>query len=179
MRWLSIDPATKTGIARWEGSRLLSVATLRPATKLESRSGPTLMLSSLKVSALGVGDARSTLGFATGQAAWRWLLFEWGVVHTVVIEEAMGASPKTVAQLAYRRGYIAAQCELRGASVREVNTSSWRKVAGEAFGKSFPNKSDEAKALAIALVEKHFGVTCSDDEADAVLIGHWHTRTKA
>lgn len=24
MRWLSIDPATKTGIARWEGAKLVS-----------------------------------------------------------------------------------------------------------------------------------------------------------
>ena len=131
------------------------------------------------LSTLGVADVRASVAFESGQAAWQWLLTERGAVHTVVIEEAMGASPKTVAQLAYRRGYIAAQCELRGAVVREVNTSSWRKVAGEAYGKSFPSKSDEAKALAIALVEKHFGLTCSDDEADAVLIGHWHTRTKA
>jgi hypothetical protein len=37
MRWLSIDPATKTGIARWEGPRLVSVATLRPMTAGEAK----------------------------------------------------------------------------------------------------------------------------------------------
>lgn len=78
----------------------------------------------------------------------------------------------------YTAGYIAALCEQRKIPVTEVNTSSWRKVCGEAWGVSFPAKSDAAKALSIALVREHYGVTCTDDEADAVLLGFWALRTR-
>ncbi len=37
MRWLSVDPATKSGIARWDGAKLVSVATLRPMTATEAK----------------------------------------------------------------------------------------------------------------------------------------------
>ncbi len=163
MRWLSIDPATKTGIARWRGPTLVGVATLRPATTKEQRGhGKHVVVCDRTI-------YTDRLGFWSQELA---------LAEAVVMEEAMGFSPKTVAQLAFRRGYITACAELRVIPVHEVNTSSWRKVAGEAWGVSFPAKSDAAKALSIALVQEHYGVTCTDDEADAVLVGHWALRTR-
>ena len=173
MRWLSVDPATKTGIARWDGPRLVSVATLRPMTATEAKPHGC---AKGDMAALVLLDSRRVLiPHVTTARAWAWLL---AGIDAVVIEEAMGFQPKTVAQLGYRRGYIAALCEQRGVPVTEVNTSSWRKVAGEAWGVSFPAKSDAAKILAQSLAAEHFGVLCTDDEADAVLVGHWALRTR-
>lgn len=163
MRWISIDPATKTGIARWRGPNLVGVATLRPPTAKE-RLG-----HGKGVVVCGKTVYTDRLGFWSQELA---------LAEAVVMEEAMGFSPKAVAQLAFRRGYITACAELRVIPVHEVNTSSWRKVAGEAWGVSFPAKSDAAKALSIALVQEHYGVECTDDEADAVLVGHWALRTR-
>lgn len=171
MRWLSIDPATKTGIARWDGERLLGVATMRPPGAKEAKSqGVTKALGQTVASAQGVDVYRDR------KHAWASLL---SGCDAVVIEEAMGFRPKAVSQLAFRRGYIAAFCESRGITYAEVNTSEWRRVAGEAFGVSFPANSEAAKALAIKLVREHYGAECSDDEADAVLVGLWAIRTRA
>ena len=163
MHWISIDPATKTGIARWRGAALVDVATLRPATPKEQRGHGSLVV------VCGKTIYTDRLAFWSQELA---------LARAVVMEEAMGFSPKAVAQLAFRRGYITACAELRVVHVHEVNTSSWRKVAGEAWGVSFPAKSDAAKALSVSLVREHYGVECSDDEADAVLIGHWALRTR-
>lgn len=173
MRWLSIDPATKTGIARWEGPRLVSVATLRPMTAGEAKPHGC---TKGDLAAIVLLDGRRVIvPHVTTARAWSSLL---PGIEAVIIEEAMGFQPKTVAQLGYRRGYIAALCEQRNVAVTEVNTSSWRKVAGDAWGVSFPAKSDAAKVLAQSLVREHFGVECTDDEADAVLVGHWALRTR-
>lgn len=176
MYWLSVDPATKTGVARWDGSRLMGSGTLRvvktakEAKALRVPKGWLLWEPERAGAPLLAGVVA-----ATTREAWAALLI--GAEH-VAIEEAMGFSAKAVAQLAWRRGYIAALCEERGIPVTEVNTSSWRKAAGEAWGVTFPAKSDAAKALAIDLVREHYGITCTDDEADAVLVGHWALRTR-
>lgn len=169
MRWISVDPATRTGVARWEDDRLLGVATMRPATPKERKG------HAVNAVAVEQHDGARPVILPNRSVFW---VFELIGKGAVVIEEAMGFQPKTVAQLGYRRGYIAALAEARGVSVLEVNTSSWRKVCGEAWGVSFPAKSDAAKELSIALVREHYGVECTDDEADAVLVGFWGLRTR-
>jgi hypothetical protein len=171
MRWLSVDPATKTGIARWEDETLVSVATMRPPAPKEAKArGVT------KASGLVVASAQGADIYLGRKHAWAAQLTG---VEAVVVEEAMGFMPKSVAQLAFRRGYIAALCESRGIAYIEVNTREWRRVAGERFGVNFPTKSEDAKRLAIDLVREHYGTECSDDEADAVLVGLWAIRTRA
>lgn len=171
MKWLSIDPATKTGIARWDGERLLGVATMRPPGIKEAKSRGVSKSAGVVVASSQGADI-----YLSRKHAWAAQL---AGVEAVVIEEAMGFRPKAVSQLAFRRGYIAAFCESRGVAYHEVNTSEWRRVAGEAFRVSFPANSDAAKALSIALVREHYQTECSDDEADAVLVGLWAIRTRA
>ena len=167
MNWISIDPATKTGIARWHDHELMYVATMRPASPKERKAHGH---EAVAVVSQGITRVMSDrLAFWTTELA---------TASAVIVEEAMGFSPKAVAQLGFRRGYIAACAERFSLAHTEVNTSSWRKVAGEAWNVSFPAKSDAAKALSVSLVREHYGIECSDDEADAVLIGHWALRTR-
>lgn len=178
MRWLSIDPAKLTGVARWRGDLLVSVATLRPPTPAE-RKAKTFVRearSSVALDVLTVGNkGRVQLFFLSELEAWGWLLTGAGAV---IAEEGFGASPKTVAQHAFRRGFVAALCALRAVPFRVVNVSEWRKVVGGAHGFTFPRDSEQAKARAQELVEPMLGAKPSDDEADAVCAGLWALETR-
>ena len=101
MRWLSIDPATKTGIARWEGAKLVSVATLRPPLAAEQRRHPE--------AALVLVTGTTVTPFATPLTAWGTLLVG---AQMVVVEEGVD-SAALVAGLK-RRGHRAA-AEVAGA----------------------------------------------------------------
>lgn len=162
MRWLSVDPATKTGIARWDGPRLVSVATLRPLLAAEQRAHPE--------AALVLVTGATIIPFATPFAAWGAML---AGAQMVVVEEGMGSAEKSIAQLAFRRGYIAHAAASRGARHIEVNSKRWKKVVGTKYGEKFPGYSKLDKEHAIALVAKHFGLTVLGDEADAILVGVW------
>lgn len=167
MIWLSVDPGKVTGLAHWDGDRLLSVETLRPATAREAKHRPAMERADMLWSSSGL--------YATRHVACTSLLRGLG---SVIVEEAMGSAAKSATQLAFRRGYIAAVAESLGVTYHEVNTSAWRRVAGETWGCSFPSDSVACKALSIALVQEHYGVTCTDDEADAVLVGNYAIRTR-
>lgn len=175
MRWYSIDPATKTGIAVWEGDQLEMVGTVRPAKAKEAKQADVPRADALTVDWRNT-ETRWTFTARNRMHFWRFLLADG---PTVVAEEAMGFSPKAVAQLGFRRGYVAAIVEVAFGTLIEVNSSEWRRVAREAYGVSFPNNSEAAKALAVSLVHEQFGLECSDDEADAVLVGVWALRTQA
>lgn len=160
MHWLSIDPATKTGIAHWRGDTLVGVRTLRAAKAHERQRGYALALDVTGLS----------IGFASMFAAWGSQL---AGASAVVIEEGMGGAPKSVAQLGFRRGFIAALCEQRRIGYSEINSKRWKKVVGEHLDDKFPGYSKLDKAHAVALVDKRYPLArgCSSDEADAVLVG--------
>lgn len=163
MRFVSIDPAAKTGVATWRDGELERVGTLRPLSKQAERDAyPTAVLL------YEVGDI--IVGFPSWSVAWGMLL---AGAQAVVIEESFGREPKTVSQLGFRRGYIACAADARGAEFVEVNTSKWKAFAANDFGEKFPGHSRGDKAHAIALVDKHYGRKLKSDEADAVLIGHY------
>jgi hypothetical protein len=163
VRWLSIDPAAKTGVAMWRDGELVSAGTLRPlSTQKEQEKYPEAVL--LLVS------GGTTVSFRSWLDAWDTLL---AGARAVAIEESFGREPKTVSQLGFRRGYIACATDARGAEFVEVNTSRWKARAAEDFNAPFPGYSKGDKAHAIALVEKHYGRKLKSDEADAVLIGHY------
>lgn len=172
MRWLSIDPATFTGIARWEGDKLACVGSLRPiTTKKEAKVVGSvkggLVIDTLDT--LSLFGERSPKAFASPLLAWSALLAD---VSAVVIEEAMGFSAKSVAQLGVRRGYIRALCETRQVPWHEINLKEWQRVAGEMLNVSWPNNSEKGKQLSIDLVAEHYGgLVVSDDEGDAIWLG--------
>ena len=50
--------------------------------------------------------------------------------------------------------------------------SEWRRVIKESYGVSWPQNRESKKAFAVRLVHTAYGVDVTDDEADAVLLGH-------
>lgn len=174
VRWLSVDPATKTGIARWSGGVIEMVATLRPATPAERRKRQAPQAVVVEALTRG-GVDRQSIVYHDELSAWAWLLTQ---IEAVVAEEGFGPSPKTVAQHAFRRGFVAAMCAMRRIPFHVVNVSEWRRVVGAANGFTFPRDSSQAKARAMELVEARFGQRVSDDEADAACAGLWALQTR-
>lgn len=165
MRWMSIDPAEKTGLALWDGNKLVDVGTLRPASAREAKALPEDVRAGGLVSAL--------CGVA---AVWSGKRTAWGTllqgVAAVVAEESFGESPKTVSQMGQRRGYIEAVCDSLDVPFRTINTSEWRRVCGERLGQSWPAASKAAKQRSIDLVREHCdGLIVTGDEGDAYWVG--------
>jgi len=175
MRLVSIDPGAKSGIAVFVDGSLAEVWTLRP----RGASGAYALWSA----------GRSQHVWASRYLAWITMLSE---AHVVVCEQAwLGLRPGAAMSLARQVGYIEALAQgstyraPQGASDacrpewREVTPSEWRRVARETWGRpmAWPSGRDEKKALAVALVRERWGITVSDDEADAVLIGWWALMT--
>lgn len=99
-------------------------------------------------------------------------------VHAIVIERGAGFRPNVInAQAAYR-GYLQAICDIEIVKYRELNVSEWRRVIKEARGISWPAQSAGQKAMAKKLVLEKYGRECTEDEADAVLIGEAALRLK-
>lgn len=159
MRWLSIDPAEKAGLAWWEDDKLIGTALLRPAKGKEKKMGEW-----------AIGDVVAP----TFRAALRSMIIH---VEAVFIEESMGKSPKTVAQLGEFRGYVRALCDEFGVPYKAANTKEWQHIVGGLYGLSFPNNSQDGKRLSIKLALDFCKRELTADEADAVNVGRWALRT--
>lgn len=162
MYWLSVDPGNKAGVAMWDGDYCKRVITIRPRGKqgywVRDFNGEVN-----KEKCYGKIDA------------WRPLIKG---VHAIVIERGAGFRPNVInAQAAYR-GYLQAICDIEIVKYRELNVSEWRRVIKEARGISWPAQSEAQKELAKKLVLEKYNRDCTEDEADAVLIGEAALRLK-
>lgn len=181
--WISIDPAKNLGFAEWMGGVLQYTGTCRAITKTEvkaahKRGVPWADARCFVVDRKPVGGSRhEPVVTATMYDAFYSLVY---TCKNVVIEEPFGKHVKSVAMMAWLRGYIAAIAASTQAKYTEVNNSEWTRVAAEAWGVSWPRDSELRKQLAIKLVKDHYDVDCTgyDDEADAVLVGAWALRTR-
>lgn len=180
-KWLSVDPAKSLGVATWYGNKLVHTSTIRPSTKTEIKNavkqGHIFSKDPYSVVQKIVGAERSEpKPFFNLHAAYCSVVDE---AEFILVEHSMGHIAKAVSQVAWRRGYFACLAALVDAVFVEVNTSEWRRVASETWDVSFPNDSALCKALALKLcAENYTDVEGYDDEADAVLIGHWGLRTR-
>jgi len=153
--WTSIDCGTgKSGIAYWEGSRLLNSFVIKPCgNKGFYWYGGTKVTSKYEA----------------------WFLALSGQ-HHVVVERGAGHRPNVINGQAKLRGYIEAITDIpgfaaNGVEYHEVNVSEWKRVIKEDQGVSWPKESARQKALAVQLVKKLYGKEVTEDEADAILIG--------
>lgn len=163
MLWLSADLSKScSGLALWRGSELLRVACVKPKG----------------------AKGKHTFGSAvhpTDIAAWHAAMMAEGVrPGALVVESGLGHHMTTARILAEHRGGVLMLWRLWcGGPVVSVSPNEWRRVAREAWGVSWPKDGDACKALAVSLVREHYGREVSEDEADAILIGHWAIRTRA
>jgi hypothetical protein len=150
--WLSIDPANTSGITRWINGK--------PKTYILKKIG---------------NKGRYSWGkekFDSRYEAWKTLLVGTRP-ETIVVEEGCGRFTTAIKAQAELRGYIrgVADSILPDYNFEVINVSEWRRVIKEAYGVSFPADSARCKKLAQNLVKEHFGLDCSEDEADSVLLG--------
>lgn len=154
MKWCSIDPSNRSGIAYWEDGKLLRTDVLRKVGTKGKYS---------------VGDEMFTCRWA----AWCFALHGQSMVVT---EEGCGRFATAIKSQAGIRAYVDAVCDFYSfcgdyVSFHVVNVSEWRRVIKEEFGVSWPATRERKKELSISLVKDRFGIEVSDDEADAVLLG--------
>jgi hypothetical protein len=149
MKWLSVDPANRSGLAYWEDARLVSTTVLR------------------KMGATG----KHITGGGVFTDRWGAWMYAIDSEKTVICEEGFGRFPAAIAAQGEQRGFIKAACMYKEIPFVVVNTKEWGRVIKEAFGISWPAQTERKKALAVQLVQKQYGITVTDDEADAVLIG--------
>ena len=72
--------------------------------------------------------------------------------------------------LAQLQGMIMGVCELIKMPLYEYPPALWRSKAGIKEGRGV--KREELKQLAVDYVKEHFGVECSNDEAEAIVISY-------
>jgi len=90
----------------------------------------------------------------------------------VIMERGFGHLSTVINTQAHLRGYITYAADYFDVLAKEINVSEWRRVVKEQMGVSFPRQSKDCKILAQQLVEKHFNLCATEDEADSVLIGY-------
>lgn len=159
MNWLSIDPSNRTGLAYWHNEKLLYTATCRAkgnkgAWCIEGISEKPLVYES------------------------KWLLFKCAFEYqdAIVIEEGFGQFKTAIKSQSGFREYFHAVSDylnFTGKSIafNVVNVQEWRRAIKEEFNLSWPATTERKKALSVATVQKAYGITVNDDEADAVLLG--------
>lgn len=72
--------------------------------------------------------------------------------------------------LAQLQGMITGVCDLFGITLRDYPPALWRSKAGIKEGRGV--KREELKQLAVEYVKDQFGVECSNDEAEAIVISY-------
>lgn len=187
--WISVDPAGKTGkigFAIWSGHTLRAVGTVQPISKTAAKD----LLKSSKTRYTHVVDGLSledtphhpySVPARSLRDAFRLAfvdILDGTTEPVVVMEDPMGHIIKSVSMMSWIRGFITSMVNEIGGSVIDVNTSEWRRVASERWDVSWPRDSILCKALSVRLAHENFNVLCSNDESDAVLVGHWATRTR-
>jgi outer membrane phospholipase A len=93
------------------------------------------------------------------------------------MEEGFGMRPNAIKSQSEYRGFFKAIVEYhnhengKAIKCQVVNVSEWRRAIKEEFGLSWPATSERKKALSVQTVFNAYGITVTDDEADAVLLG--------
>lgn len=88
----------------------------------------------------------------------------------VLIEDTvLMRSPKTMKQLSQLQGIIIGFCQMRDIPYEVFYPTNWRKVLG--FKQGSGTKRSELKQQAIDMIYDRYGITATNDEADAICIG--------
>jgi hypothetical protein len=156
---LSVDCATTSGVAVWDKTGLLSARTLRPVGK-----GPTW--------------AHWAEGVKVTTYLRRWNAWNAVAMRTIVAAVERGANRSADRSLGRSLGYLEAVADSIGATFVTVELSTWRRAISEEMaerGTPITWPKGESKRVAIDVAKALYpqlGEGVTDDEAEAVLIGH-------
>jgi hypothetical protein len=158
---LSVDCATKSGVASWQVDGALS--------------------TTWTVRSVGDGPSwakwRGGKKFATYANRWQAWILPFGVTHIVAAVER-GANRSADRSLGRSLGYLEAVADSIGAAFVTVELSTWRRAISEEMaerGTPITWPKGESKRVAIDVARALYpqlGEGVTDDEAEAVLIGH-------
>ena len=153
-RFISIDPANKTGLATWDGGNLIEWTTVKP---------------------IGKSGAYRVYGNKAESRHQAWLdVYNGFDPQAVVIERGFGGMATAVRSQGKHIGWHECLCAAYYIPIVEVNVNEWRRVIKEDQGVSWPKESKRCKALSVKLVCELYGMTAAnvtEDEADAILLG--------
>jgi hypothetical protein len=160
MHWLTIDPSNHTGLAFWNDETLMATYTARAI--------------GTKGKWISTDQKGEKITYPS-----KWDLFKsaFEYISFIAMEEGFGMRPNAIKSQSEYRGFFKAIIEFhnhengKAIKCQVVNVSEWRRAIKEEFGLSWPATTERKKALAISTVQKAYGITVSDDEADAVLLG--------
>lgn len=192
------DLATKSGIAWWDGEIKRPSFEIEMGPIVAGYFRPALQRDGLAdgyewalelVHGKRAKDQPAVIGFKTDLAFYAWLPkvfprmldgggytfgpYAWARPDHVVMEKGHGDAPRSVDQLAWRRGYVAACAHNVDVQVTEIGSSTWAGLAGKHFGDTFPKGSAARKAHSLKLAERQ-GIALParmHDVADAVNLG--------
>jgi hypothetical protein len=151
--WISIDPASKSGWAMWDGDKLFKSGTIRAMGKAGKWIIECYDLSRVV--------------YENECHAWSSLLC---LPDMLVLEHGRGEHRNADSSLAERRGYIRAIAETNGCMYNEVTNAEWRRIVKEQTGLSWPTGASKDHSL--KLCKDLMGLECETaDESDALLIG--------
>ena len=163
MKWVSVDPSNKTGLAFWDNDRLLSTFTARAM----GAKGKWLVERTR-----GIVEK---LPFDSKIECFRFAFFSQS---KVIMEEGFGQFKTAIKSQAEYRGYIKAAIDSlnvideKSIGLCVVNVMEWRRAIKDEFSITWPATTERKKQLAVKLVKQAHGLDVTDDEADAVLLGH-------
>jgi len=168
--WASVDSAKlKSGVALWRGDELIEAFTLRPVGKSDD--------------GLWARWAQGVKLWSVGSrlAAWLGVLDAVGLSRSppesFVIATERGKNRGADRSLGWSVGYLCGLAELKGRKVVDVELSTWRRSVAEAMaelGRPISWPAGETKEVAVKVARELYPQLgmITDDEAEAVLIGH-------
>lgn len=162
IEWISVDAAlNKSGVARWDGTRLVEVYTLRP---MGSKGQWARWSHSVKIA------TESSRFMAWSSATSR--------CGRIIVATERGAMRGADRALGRAVGYLEAIADQYGVPLLDVELSTWRRAIADEMaerGSPITWPAGETKAVATAAARALYpqlGAGVTDDEAEAVLIGH-------
>jgi len=162
MNWISVDPSNNFGIAQW------TYRTFERTYKARKMGAKGKWIAECKTA------PKPKVMF---DSKWAFVKEMLSTVDDVVIEEGFGRFASAVKSQAGYRQYVQAVVDYHAQelnhkiAVHVINVSEWRRCIKEEFGISWPATTERKKALSVQTVYNAYGITVTDDEADAVLLG--------
>lgn len=200
-RWVSLDVATTTGYALWDGKKLVEAGNITPAKAGQKEPWHPHVRRVLR------GNERVVFPFRKEALAWRSLagsslgygdisnqpelVPDVDLISYAVFESVHVRFPVAATDLGIRHGRARVHLgcdDDEGPRIYSVSPQEWRRVVADAYlgtswpspGKATGKSADRHKLTSCRLVLDQFGIDVGKDHdvAEAILVGVWFIRTQ-